>query len=230
MAKFRELSGDVMSKQSIRLFRETRTIEELNSLYIKILQAANNQNTKSIMISSCNEGEGASTVAVNLSRIFAQKTEGKILLIDANLQNATLESVFNVERTPGLTNLIIDSADIDAATRETGVENLKLLPAGSSVSDPKDIFNSEAISHCLEKLKRIFHFIIIDSAPIIPYADSLFLSSKVDMVLLVIEAEKTRLEVAQEAIKKLSNMGINVFGTILNKKKFNIPSFIYKRL
>lgn len=219
-----------MKKQSIRIFKETRTIEELNSVYIKILQASKNPKIRSIMISSCNKGEGTSTVAVNLARIFAKKNGSKTLLIDANLHNVTLESVFNVEREPGLTNLINDSVDINAAIKETGEENLKLLPAGSSVSDPKEIFNSEAISHCLEKLKRIYRFIILDSAPIIPYADSLFLSSKVDMVLLAIEADKTRLEVAQEAIKKLSKMGINVFGTILNKKKFNIPTLIYKRL
>jgi capsular exopolysaccharide synthesis family protein len=219
-----------MKKQSIRIFKETRTIEELNSVYIKILQASKNPKIRSIMISSCNKGEGTSTVAVNLARIFAKKNGSKTLLIDANLHNVTLESVFNVEREPGLTNLINDSVDINAAIKETGEENLMLLPAGSSVSDPKEIFNSETISHCLEKLKRIYRFIILDSAPIIPYADSLFLSSKVDMVLLAIEADKTRLEVAQEAIKKLSKMGINVFGTILNKKKFNIPTLIYKRL
>jgi capsular exopolysaccharide synthesis family protein len=219
-----------MKKQSIRIFRKTRTIEELNSVYIKILQASKNPKIRSIMISSCNKGEGASTVAVNLARIFAQKNGSKTLLIDANLHNAALESVFNVEREPGLTDLINDSVDIKETIKETDLENLKLLPAGSSVSDPKEIFNSEAISQCLEKLKRIYRFIVLDSAPIIPYADSLFLSSKVDMVLLAIEADKTRLEVAQEAIKKLSKMGISVFGTILNKKKFNIPTLIYKRL
>jgi capsular exopolysaccharide synthesis family protein len=219
-----------MKKQSIRIFRKTRTIEELNSVYIKILQASKNPKIRSIMISSCNKGEGASTVAVNLARIFAQKNGSKTLLIDANLHNAALENVFNVEREPGLTDLINDSVDIKETIKETDLENLKLLPAGSSVSDPKEIFNSEAISQCLEKLKRIYRFIVLDSAPIIPYADSLFLSSKVDMVLLAIEADKTRLEVAQEAIKKLSKMGISVFGTILNKKKFNIPTLIYKRL
>lgn len=219
-----------MKKQSIRIFRETRTIEELNGVYIKILQASKNPKIKSIMISSCNKGEGTSTVAVNLARIFAKKAGGKTLLIDANLHNVTLDSVFNVEKEPGLTDFIHESVDLQAAIKETRVENLHLLPAGSSVSDPKEIFNSEAISHCIEKLKGIYQFIILDSAPIIPYADSLFLASKVDIVLLAIEADRTRLEVAQEAIKKLSKMGIDVFGTILNKKKFNIPTLIYKRL
>lgn len=219
-----------MKKKTIRIFRETRAIEELNSVYIKILQAPKNPKIRSIMISSCNKGEGTSTVAVNLARIFAQKNGSKTMLIDANLHNATLERVFNVEREPGLTDLINDSVDIKEAIKETDLENLKLLPAGCSVSDPKEIFNSDAISQCLEELEKTFRFIILDSAPIIPYADSLFLSSKVDMVLLAVEADKTRSEVAQEAIRKLSKMGINVFGTILNKKKFNIPKLIYKRL
>ena len=66
------------SKSPIRLFEKTRTLEEFNRLYIKIIEACNNQTAKTIMLSSCNKGEGTSTVAVNLSQIFAKKTDGNI--------------------------------------------------------------------------------------------------------------------------------------------------------
>jgi Mrp family chromosome partitioning ATPase len=121
-------------------------------------------------------------------------------------------------------------ADVKAAIRETRLANLAFLPAGSRRTDLKAVFDPEAISSCLEGLKQTFRFIFIDAPPLIPYADSLVLSSRADIVLLVLEADKTRLEVAREAVRRLSKMNISVFGTILNKKTFRIPSLIYKRL
>lgn len=182
------------------------------------------------MIASCNEGEGTSTIAVNLSTVFAQNTDEKVLLIDANLRNPMLEKIFNVEKSPGLTDVLSEKVELGSSFQKTEMENLKVLTAGNKVLNPVSVLNSKKISNCIEKLKRYFSIILIDSAPIIPFSDSLYLASKVDVFLLVIEAEKTRWEVAREAIKKMSLSEINVFGTILNKKKDHIPASIYKML
>ncbi|MBC8414474.1 MAG: CpsD/CapB family tyrosine-protein kinase [Nitrospira sp.] len=215
---------------SIKQFKKTGTKEELNALYVKILQAATQRKVKTIMISSCNRREGTSTIALNLAHIFAQETSRKVLLVDANLRHASLAGFFGVVASPGLGELVSGQADIASAVRETDRENLNLLAAGAQASSPLDIFNSDALHNCIAELEKVYQYIIIDSAPVMPYADSLFLAARVDIMLLLLEAGRTRWEVAEEALKKLSNVGVEVFGTILNKKKFNIPSFIYNRL
>ena len=174
--------------------------------------------------------EGVSTLTVNLSQVFARETSRKILLIDANLRHPSLAKQFKLEGFKGLTDVIVDGTDINTLVRETGIDNLYFLPQGSHAAHPLDILNSEKLHECIQNIENEYHYVFIDSAPVIPYADSLFLSANVDLVLLILEADKTRWEVAREALKKLSDVGVNVFGTILNKKKFRIPSFIYKRL
>lgn len=182
------------------------------------------------MISSCNKCEGASTIAVNLSGIFAQESTGETLVIDANLRNSSLEKVYGVKKAPGLTDIVVEEVDIVAAISTTKIKNLKVLTAGNPVSNPTSVLNSEKLSNLLDNLKKSFKYIIIDSAPIMPFSDSVYLSSKVDIILLVIEAERTRWEIIQEAIQKLSLDENKVLGTVLNKKKSHIPSVIYKRL
>jgi len=219
-----------MNKSPIKIFKKTRTIEEFNRLYIKILQSCQSQNNRTIMVASCNKGEGSSTIAVNLSRIIAKKNNGKILLIDANWRNSIIERVFNIDRIPGLADIISKNVELDVSIKKTEIENLEILTAGSAVSDPVSVLNSEKVTNCLEKLKKDYSVIILDSPPVIPFSDSLYLSSVVDMFLLVIEAEKTRWEVAQEAIQKISAAKVKTFGTILNKKKDHIPTMVYKKI
>lgn len=149
--------------------------------------------------------------------------------MDANLPHPTLKKAFQVQGTMSLTDFRSAEIGLEAVIQETEITN-KILTAGNRVSSRIAIFNSEKFKNCLEEFKKRFQFIIFDSAPIIPYSDSLHLSSKVDMIILVIEAEKTRWEVVQGGIQKLENVGSKVFGTILNKKRHHIPNFIYKRV
>ena len=211
-------------------FKNSRTNEELNRLCLKIKNDFSNQISKTILVLSCNEGEGTSTIAVNLSRIFSQEINSTTLLINANLRNYELDKVFKLKKMPGLTDLISNDIEFRDAIKKSAIENLYILNAGKRVSNPKTILDSRALGQYIEKFKKHYQFIIIDSAPIIPYSDSLIVASKVDIVLLIIEAEKTRWEVAQEAVKKLSAAGVEVFGIILNKKRYYIPNILYKRL
>jgi len=182
------------------------------------------------MVASCNKGEGSTTIAVNLSRIIAKINNGRILLIDANWRNSTIERVFNIDRIPELANSISVNVESDFLIKKTEIENLEILTTGSAVSDPVSNLYSEKVINCLEILKKDYSVIILDSLPVIPFSDSLYLASAVDIFLLVIEAEKTRWEVAQEAIQKISAAKVKAFGTILNKKKDHIPTIVYKNL
>jgi len=213
----------------MRPLRAESVREEFEPLCAKLI-TCHHQGKKTMMMASCHEGEGTTTLAVSFSQTFVQKVQGEVLLVDANLHHPTLEKAFKVKGTMGLTDFISGEIELEAVIQETEITNLKILTAGNRVSSRIAIFNSEKFENCLEEFKKRFQFIIFDSAPILPYSDSLHLSSKVDVIILVIEAEKTRWEVVQGGIQKLENVGGKVFGTILNKKRYHIPNFVYKRL
>jgi len=82
----------------------------------------------------------------------------------------------------------------------------------------------------LDSLKEQFDLIIIDSAPAFSSADGVGISSSVDGVVLVMEAETTRWPVTEEAKGRIIRNGGNILGIVLNKRKYHIPEFIYRHL
>jgi len=214
----------------MRLLRTENSKVELERLFFKIMTVCHDQQTKTIMITSCHEGEGTSTFAFNFSQALTERVPGGVLLVDANLNHPAVGKAFHVRGTPGLGDVISGRIPLEAVLQETEIKNLKILTVGDGSLSSFTLFNSQEFKNCLEELRKGFQFIVFDSAPIIPYSDSLYLSSKVDIIILVIEAEKTRWEVVQEGILKLENAGSKVFGAVLNKKRYHIPRFIYKWL
>ena len=214
----------------MKLLRTEDSKVELERLFVRIMTVCHDQQTKTIMITSCHEGEGTSTFAFNFSQALTERVPGGVLLVDTNLNHPAIGKAFQVGGTLGLADVISGTIPLEAALHETEIRNLKILTVGNGSLSPFTLFNSQEFKNCLEEFRKGFQFIVFDSAPIIPYSDSLYLSSKVDIILLVIEAEKTRWEVVQEGIQKLENAGSKVFGVVLNKKKYHIPGFIYKWL
>lgn len=216
--------------RKIRRFRRTRSVEQLYQLSVKLMQVAEHSNKRSFMLASCNHGEGTSTVLANLARVMAGRSKGKVLLIDGNLHNPVLANVFKVAQSPGLAEMIQGDLALDDVVQETTVANLHIVGAQKWPENPGDLLDSEKLARCLQQLKDRYAFVMLDCAPVIPYSDALYLSTKVDVVLLVMEAEKTRLQTAEQALKKLSDVGAEVLGTILNKRRYHIPSSVYNRL
>jgi protein-tyrosine kinase len=72
--------------------------------------------------------------------------------------------------------------------------------------------------------------VIFDSAPVIGFADTQSLCTKVDGVILVVNYDKTRRQVALRAKKELEEAGANILGVIINRRKYYIPDWIYRRL
>jgi Mrp family chromosome partitioning ATPase len=82
----------------------------------------------------------------------------------------------------------------------------------------------------LKRLRQRFDLILIDSPPATTSSDGLAISSKVDGIVLVVEAEKTRWPVTENVKERITKSGGNILGIVLNKRKYYIPEFIYKRL
>ena len=100
----------------------------------------------------------------------------------------------------------------------------------SSVSTP-EIFNSSFDKMC-EKLKADFDLVLIDSAPLSISPDGLAIASKVDGVVLVVEAEKSRWQTVRRLRDSISRVGGNILGLVLNKDAFTFLSLYlstYKR-
>ena len=94
---------------------------------------------------------------------------------------------------------------------------------------PLSIFQSEAFDQFLQKAREFFDYVVIDAPPLAGYPETVLLSRKADGVILVIESEKTRKQSALLAKKQIETAGGKLLGVVLNKRRYRVPSWLYKR-
>ncbi len=213
------------------------SVESYWNLAMSIKYANLDNPYKSILVTSSVPGERKTTTASNLAIVNA-RLGIKVLLIDADLKRPTLHRIFQQSRRPGLTDIltideIANEKTFDYVThgsiRPTSVENLHLLPSGSSVPNSDALISSERLENLLESLKEKFDLIIIDSAPILIIASVTALCKEVDGVLFVIKSGKTKRKMALASKEILNNINAKIIGTVLTGVDYNIQYGYYYR-
>jgi capsular exopolysaccharide synthesis family protein len=189
--------------------------------------------TKVVMVAATDHGEGGTTTAAILASTIARSGSSKILLVDANLRTPALDEVFEQgqnHKLLGLSDKVLSEAPLDQTIYQTDIPNLFFMPCGRTVTSPSYIFDSEPLTLMLSALREKFDFIIFDGSPLRDYSESSFLAGKMDGVILVVEAERTKIEVVRKIRKDLESTGVPILGVVLNKKRSYIPDYLERFL
>jgi capsular exopolysaccharide synthesis family protein len=205
-------------------------VEDYAALASRIELTLTNEVRRTIVVGGAGRGNGATTVAVGLSAALAVTMRAPVLLVDGNLRHPTLHTKFHVQRAPGLTEVIRDGAGLVHVAHATAVPRLTLLTAGSEVKSPQSFYQLPAFREQLSSWTRDHAYIIFDSAPFGPVADPLSLGQAVSGAVLVVEAARTVREVAAETAEEMRRAGIRVLGAVLNRRRFYVPDWIYRRV
>lgn len=195
-----------------------------------IMMHAKEKGIKTLSICSPAAKEGSSTVALNLAASLTKDHGSRVVLVDANLRHPFLHSRFNLPTTPGFSDVIHEGTNVHEAIKQSVIPNLFVLTSGISPPNPMVIFESPKFAHLIEVLRREFDWIVFDCAPINIYPDSAVLASRLDGVILVIQAENKRAEVAIQAKEHLEQAGAKILGAVLNRRRHIIPEMVYRRL
>ena len=188
------------------------------------------ESVKTIMFTGTAHGGGATTTAVNFARTLVRDHQVKVLLVDANMRTPNLKEMFGIENDQGLTDIILDEDTKPYKVINCDPSYLFVLATGGNYVGPVGLFESESFDTFLNNVRDEFDFIILDSAPLPSFAEARALCKKVDGVVLVVESGKIRRQVALRAKKELEDAGARILGVVLNKRKYHIPEWIYKRL
>jgi len=119
---------------------------------------------------------------------------------------------------------------LEEVVKETPISNLSVITGGIPHTSPSSIFESSLLDSLIEQMETRADWVLFDSPPINAYNDSRTLATKMDGVVMVVQAEKTRWEVAQSARQRMEHDNVNILGVVLNKKKMHIPEWAYKML
>lgn len=208
--------------------------KEFVQLKTKLLNLSSQQGIKTIMITACNEGDGVSTVARNLAAALSTGFITKVLLIDLNPKEQPadiLKNANSINLAENIQKFITkeDNSLLDTITYMP--ENFSLVSMKPGFDYGSNLFHSDAFKSLFYVFKARYDYIIIDAPPVFSSSGRcLALGALVDGVILVLRAEHTKQEVAKNAKYQLESAGAKLFGAIINRKKYYIPDFIYKRL
>jgi capsular exopolysaccharide synthesis family protein len=170
---------------------------------------------KTLVVTSAGVGEGKSTTLANLAVVSAQAGR-KVILVDADLRRPTLHQIFGLDNEKGLTTVMVDDAALaDPPLQETGVEDLSVLTSGPLPPNPAELMGSRRMEEVVAALAERADQVFFDTPPVVAVTDAAVLSTKVDGVLLVISAGKTRREYARTAVQRLDQIKARLVGTVL---------------
>ena len=205
--------------------------QRMSFLKSKLLRRYQSDNINTIMFTGASDKCGTSTTAVSLGTMLAKEAGYRVLLVDANIRNPSLHSVFNTQPYGGICDIIADNNCSNVFDfKRVGPAELYFVPCGNTTLASKRHFDEPRFASFLKLAREKFDFVIMDTAPIGNYPDPQIICSKVDGVIMVITSGKTRRQVAQRVKKDIEDAGGNILGVVLNRRKFYIPEWIYKRL
>lgn len=192
--------------------------EEYRKLKAAVIKlTAHDVARNAIMITSCTSGEGKSITSINLAVSLAQEVSYSALLIDADLRRPSITEYLGISAERGLSDCLMDGTPPASAVIRTGVPTLEILPAGKSVRNPVELLSSPKMKLLINELKRqhAHRFIIIDTPPILPFAETQIISMYVDGVLLVVKEGAATRQDMQDSLDLLK--GTRVLGVAFNE-------------
>lgn len=209
------VSRDILS-ESIRM-----TIANLNFILFK---DTNKNNCKTILVTSSVKGEGKTIVSVNLSARLSS-SEDKVLLIGADLRNPQIHKFLNLDKNKvsGLSDYIYKNDD-DYKKYIVKHENLDMILSGSIPPNPTELLSSAKFANLINELKKVYDYIIIDSAPCVLVSDTFAISKHIDATVYVVRSSFTDIQLTDfinecQNENKLPNMNI-VLNSVGSKQSY----------
>lgn len=179
--------------------------------------AAIDESLKSILVTSSNPGEGKSLTAANLGVVMAQAGL-KTILVDSDLRIPVVHKIFQIPNLDGLTDLLRSpQSEIAEYLKDTGVENLQVITSGPLPPNSSEMLGSRRMAELIQRLEEMADMVIFDSPPVLAVTDAAVLAQRVDGLVLVVQARRTRRDATRQAIKRLRQLGVNVLGIVLNQ-------------
>jgi len=190
--------------------------EQFKLLRAKIFCRDNVCGSLAIMITSAQSFDGKSIVAANLAVTIAQGINKHVLLVDCDLRNPTLHQLFGMQPSDGIREYLDNGTSIDPYLQKTQVDKLTLLPAGQPPPNPSELLSSEKMRQLIAELKSRYQdrYIILDATPAGFAAETNFLATIMDNVLLVVRSGKSAMKPIKEAIDHIGRD--RILGIVFN--------------
>ncbi|MEI7685830.1 MAG: polysaccharide biosynthesis tyrosine autokinase [Planctomycetota bacterium] len=222
-----EKARSPIAQNKLDAYWQNQLMESVDTIRTMLLHSSRANNTRVIMVTSAVGGEGKTSLSSQLAASLARAWK-KTLLIDGDLRNPTAHQLFDVPQDPGFSEVLRGELSATEAVRSTPLSRLWILPAGHWDSHAVQVLAQDNVRTILEELKQQYDFIIFDSCPILPVADSLLLGQNVDGVLMTVMNDVSRSPAVHAAHQRLEGLGIKILGAVVIGTKNELGPLGYK--
>ena len=184
------------------------------------------QDIQVIAITSCNENEGKTTVALHLARSLAELGK-EVLLIDTDMRKSVLAGRnSNAKDVVGLSELLTGMVALGEALYQTQYPTLQLIFAGKYPPNPVELLNGKYFSALIKETRKAYQYVIIDTPPLGRVIDAAVVAPNCDGTVLVV-GNSTRYRQAQDVVEQLKKSGSKILGVVRNNKKKKDSAYYY---
>jgi polysaccharide biosynthesis transport protein len=213
IAHHQQKDGEPIAKSAPR----SPVSEAFRSLRTSVQYASVDKPLRSILVTSPTPSDGKSTIASNLSIVFAQGGS-KVFVVDADLRRPRIHHLMGVQNQTGLSELFVQpSVHLNGSVQKSQIENVSIVSSGVLPPNPAELLASKKMREILSVLQGESDLVVIDTPPVLSVTDAVVLAPAVDGVLLVVKPGTTKQTAFRQAIQALNQVGAPLLGVVINE-------------
>lgn len=209
-------AGPASAELITSLDAKSSAAEAYRQLRTSVLLSSAGHPSRLLLVTSSQPREGKTTTAVNTAISLAQ-TGASVLIIDCDMRKPRVHHALNAENVVGVSLYLSgQNEDISQLTQKHQIPNLWVMPCGPIPPNPAELLGSDQMRKLLSTVVEHFDHVVIDTPPVIAFADAVILSTMVDGVILVVRGGYTNRTVIARSRQILGEVGAKIYGVVLN--------------
>jgi capsular exopolysaccharide synthesis family protein len=201
-------------------------VESFRSLRSRMRYFTKEIKSPVILITSSMAAEGKTFTVINLASVYSLMNK-KTLIVSFDLRRPQVCKELDILNDKGVSTWLIGEESLENLIKKTKYSNLDLLPSGPIPPNPAELIASEKTAELISELRKMYDYIIIDTAPIGTVSDSLTLAALSDATLIVVRHGNTISPLLSNTIAEVGATGIKGISLLINDIKYGKMKYRY---
>jgi capsular exopolysaccharide synthesis family protein len=227
MAKMKKAAQTFLpprTQEAISEITDPRLLVHFREIYMSLFAAGIDSLHRTMAFVSALYGEGTSTVCLGVSACIAADLCRSVVLVEGDMLRPSLRQSLSLPPSPGLSDVLLRRASVEEALRDTCLEGLQVLLAGSQVDNAIRLVQSREFTELVSALQKKADYVVVDLPPLAAGVVALSMASAVEAVALVVRAGVTPRWIVKQALSRFSNRKLK--GVVLNGYRSSLPDWL----